>query len=91
MINFPVNFEQQAQMSGNPANGGPPYQLRARDLMRNFAYSALDADDAYIANEPGFNGYTKRKLKLPAPPPGGTHVLGVIDGALTWIETEACE
>jgi hypothetical protein len=27
---------------------------------------------------------------IPTPPAGGTHVLGAVDGALTWIATEEC-
>jgi hypothetical protein len=92
MINLPINFEQQAQSAGNPANGGPPYQLSARDLMRNFVYSAIDIDDAYVENGPGFNGYTKRKITLPPPPQGEElYVLGWREGGFVWVETEACE
>jgi hypothetical protein len=35
-------------------------------------------------------GFTGFKLKIPPVPSGGTHVLGAVDGALTWIATEEC-
>jgi hypothetical protein len=59
--------------------------------MRDFVYAALDADDALIEETAGQGGYTQRRLKIPAPPSGGTYVLGSQGGTLTWIETEACE
>ena len=88
---FPVNFEALAQQGGNPAAGGYPYQIKGADLMRDFVYAALDADDSLIEEFPGQGGYTQRRLKIPPPPGSGTYVLGSQGGSLTWIETEACE
>jgi hypothetical protein len=36
-------------------------------------------------------GHVQRRLKIPSPPSGGTHVLGVVGGDIQWIETEACD
>jgi hypothetical protein len=63
-MTFPVNFEALAQQGGNPAAGGYPYQIKGADLMRDFVYAALDADDALIEEAAGQGGYTQRKLKL---------------------------
>ena len=65
-------------------------QLSAADLMRNFNFAALDADPSLIETTPGARGHEARKLKIPAVPGAGTHVLGAVDGALTWIATEEC-
>jgi hypothetical protein len=65
-MTFPVNFEALAQQGGNPAAGGYPYQIKGADLMRDFVYAALDADVALIEETTGQNGYTQRKLKIPA-------------------------
>jgi len=35
-------------------------------------------------------GFTGFKLKIPPVPGGGTHVLGAVEGALTWLSTEEC-
>ncbi len=91
MNSFPINFEALAQQGGNPAGGGYPYQIKGADLMRNFVYAALDADATLIEEVAGQNGYTQRKLKIPALPSGGTYVLGSVGGTMQWIETEACD
>jgi len=91
MNQFPVNFETLAQSGGNPAAGGYPYQIKGADLMRDFVFAALDADDSLIENTIGQFGYPQRKLKIPALPGSGTYVLGSTGGVLSWIETEACE
>jgi hypothetical protein len=64
-MTFPINFEALAQQGGNPAAGGYPYQIKGADLMRNFVYAALDADNTLIEEVVGQNGYTQRKLKIP--------------------------
>ena len=91
MNQFPVNFETLAQSGGNPAAGGYPYQIKGADLMRDFVFAALDADDSLIENTLGQFGYPQRKLKIPAVPGGGTYVLGSVGGTIQWIETEACD
>jgi hypothetical protein len=58
--------------------------------MRNFVFGALDADPSLIETTTGQGGHTARRLKIPAAPSSGTHVLGAVDGVLTWIATEEC-
>jgi hypothetical protein len=91
MNSFPIDFEALARQGGNPAAGGYPYQIKGADLMRDFVYAALDADNTLIEEVVGQGGYTQRKLKIPALPGGGTYVLGSVDGTMQWIETEACD
>jgi hypothetical protein len=86
----PVSFQTLAQTAGNPAAGGYPYQIRASDLDKNFVFATLDADPSLIESTTGQGGHLARKLKIPTVPGGGTHVLGAVDGALTWIATEEC-
>jgi len=80
--NLPVDFA--AKIVGKPV-----YSISAADLMQNFADAKLLVDDAFT--EPAFvNNYAARKFKFPKPPTSGTHVLGAVEGALTWIATEEC-
>jgi len=80
--NLPVDFV--AKIVGKPV-----YSISAADLMQNFADAKLLVDDAFT--EPAFvNNYAARKFKFPKPPTSGTHVLGAVEGALTWIATEEC-
>lgn len=58
--------------------------------MQNFVYATLDADVSLVEETTGMGGHKQRKLKIPAIPASGTHVLGAIDGAFAWIETEEC-
>lgn len=86
----PVSFQTLAQTAGNPAAGGYPYQIRASDLDKNFVFATLDVDPSLIDTISGAGGHPQRKLKIPAVPGSGTHVLGVVGGALQWIATEEC-
>ena len=58
--------------------------------MRNFVFAALDADPSLIETTTGQGGHTARRLKIPAAPSSGTHVLGAVNGTLQWIATEKC-
>lgn len=87
---LPVDFEALAQQGGNPASGGYPYTIKGSDLMRDFIAAALDTEDALVETVTGQGGYPQRKLKIPAPPGSGTHVLGAIGGTIQWIATEEC-
>ena len=58
--------------------------------MRDFVFAALDTEDALVETVTGQGGHPQRRLKIPAPPTGGTYVLGAVDGALSWIATEEC-
>jgi hypothetical protein len=89
MIELPVDFE--AKLKSPPrVSGGYPMQLSAADLMKNFAFAALDADPSLIEKTTGQGGHQARKLKIPAAPGSGTHVLGAVNGTLKWIATEEC-
>ena len=89
-MNLPVDFEAKARGAKQASGGGYPVQLSAADLMRNFVHAALDADESLIETTTGQGGHQGRKLKIPAPPASGTHVLGAVDGAIQWIATEEC-
>jgi hypothetical protein len=86
----PVSFQEKAQSGGDPATGGSPYQLKASDLDKNFVFATLDADESLIETTTGKGGHSQRKLKIPAAPSSGTHVLGAVGGALQWLATEQC-
>jgi len=90
MANLPVDFEAKARGAKSASGGGYPVQLSAADLMKNFVHAALDVDPSLIDDATGQNGHKSRKLKIPAVPDSGTHVLGSVDGALQWIATEEC-
>jgi hypothetical protein len=90
MDNFPVDFEAKARGAKPPNGAGYPVQISAADLMRNFVYASLDADASLIDTTTGQGGHLARKLKIPAAPASGTHVLGSVDGELQWIATEEC-
>lgn len=89
-MNLPIDFERLSKSAGNSATGGYPYQIKAADLMRNFVFAALEADASLLEQTTGQGGHPARKLKIPAVPGTGTHVLGSVNGALTWIATEEC-
>jgi hypothetical protein len=90
MANLPVDFEAKARGAKDASGGGYPVQLSAADLMRNFVFASLDADESLIETTTGQGGHAARKLKIPAVPGGGTYVLGAVDGSLAWIATEEC-
>jgi hypothetical protein len=58
--------------------------------MKNFVFAALDADESLIEQTTGQGGHIQRRLKIPAVPSSGTHVLGAVGGTLQWIATEEC-
>lgn len=91
--NLPVDFEALAKVGGTSSQGGYPYQLSSKDLMKNFVFASLQVDAEYLESTTGMNGYEARKLKmfsLPASPGSGTYVLGSVNGTLAWIATEEC-
>ena len=88
--NPPVSFQQKAKQGGNPAAGGYPYQLSAGDLDKNFVFATLDIDASLVQTATGAGGHPQRRLKIPAAPKSGTHVLGAVGGSLQWLETEEC-
>ena len=89
-MSLPVDFESMARGAKSASGGGYPVQISANDLMRNFVFAALEADESLIEQTTGAGGHTQRRLKIPAAPASGTHVLGAVDGVLSWISTEEC-
>ena len=89
-MTHPVDFEERSRRAKQASGGGYPVQLSAADLMRNFVHAALDADESLIETTTGQGGHQGRKLKIPAVPASGTHVLGAVGGTLQWIATEEC-
>ena len=86
----PNMFSPLVKSAGKSSSGGYPYQIKAADLDRNFVYATLEIDATLVEETSGQEGFTKRKLKIPAVPSSGTYVLGAVDGALTWLSTEEC-
>jgi hypothetical protein len=86
----PNIFSQLIKSAGNSSSGGYPYQIRAADLDKNFVYATLEIEKSLVEETSGQEGFTKRKLKIPAVPGGGTHVLGAVNGSLQWLSTEEC-
>lgn len=86
----PLSFASLAQTAPNPASGGYPYRIRGTDLDKNFVFATLQIDPSLLQSAIGAGGHPARKLKIPAVPGSGTHVLGAVNGALQWIATEEC-
>ena len=92
----PVSFDALAKTAANPASGGYPYQLKGADLDKNFTFATEDfaAEHFTVSTGLGAGGHQSRRvaLKTPIPtiPATGTHVLGAVNGTLTWIATEEC-
>lgn len=99
-MNFPVDFEQKAQAGRSASGGGYPVQIRAEDLMANFAYAALEAKaivqgtpQPFSSTEENQGGSkTVRVLTIDPPPPtdGKTYVFAFSAGAFKWLPTEEC-
>ena len=86
-MNLPVDLSYKVKAS---AGGGYPTQISASDLMQNFVFAALEVDPSLVEQTTGQGGHPQRKLKIPAAPASGTHVLGAVNGTLQWISTEEC-
>jgi hypothetical protein len=87
---LPVDFEERVKRPKSNNGGDYPYAIKARDLMQNFVYAAIDVDETLIEDTTGQGGHRQRRLKIPSAPSSGTHVLGVVDGTIQWIATEEC-
>lgn len=87
---LPVDFEERVKRPKSNNGGDYPYAIKARDLMQNFVYAAIDVDETLIEDTTGQGGHRQRKLKIPAVPSTGTHVLGAVEGTIQWIATEEC-
>ena len=89
-VNLPVDFQEMAQRARGQTASDYPYAIKSTDLMKNFVYSALDADQTLIEESIGQGGHKSRRLKIPAVPTSGTYVLGAVGGTIQWIATEEC-
>jgi hypothetical protein len=89
--NPPVDFQRFAQGPTGQTNADYPYAIKATDLMQNFVFATLDIAEGLYEETSGLQGHRQRRLKIPTPPTSGTYVLGSTGGALSWIETEACD
>jgi len=89
-MNLPVDFEQLVRGARGATSADYPYAIKATDLMKNFTYAGLDLDNSLFDVISGQGGHLKRKLKIPPIPQAGTYVLGAVDGAFAWIETQSC-
>jgi len=87
---LPVDFQEMAQRARGQTASDYPFAIKATDLMKNFVYAALDADETLIEESVGQGGHKSRRLKIPTVPSSGTHVLGTVNGTLQWIATEEC-
>ena len=90
-MDFPVDFTEKAKLPASAGGSGYPYKISANDLMRDFHYAALDAEEGWIENKKD-SLWEGRKLKLPKLPSGeGLFLLGCSGGSLEWIGTESCD
>jgi len=83
MNDFPNDFRDQVTA------GKSTSPISAANLMQNFAWAKLVADESLIESTTQL-GFSARKLKIPAINNNGNRVLGAISGALSWIATEEC-
>lgn len=77
-MTFPVNFESLAKGPKSASGGGYPAQISGGDLMKDFKYAALDANEGLITESGG-----ARKLTIPAPS-GTNKVLGCDGSSMSW-------
>jgi hypothetical protein len=87
-LKFPVDFQALAQGARGQNASDYPYAIKATDLMKNFVYASLDADQTLIEESVGQGGHKSRKLKIPAVPSEGTRSLTATGGLLSWDEVE---
>jgi len=88
--NPPVDFEEKVRRPKGETSSDYPYSIKAADLMKDFVFATLDIAEGVYEETTGTGGHRQRRLKIPTPPSSGTHVLGVKDGTIQWIETEEC-
>lgn len=88
--NPPVDFEQLAKGATGTTRKDYPYAIKASDLMKDFVFATLDMAEGVYEETTGTGGHRQRRLKIPTPPGSGTHVLGIVNGTMKWLETEEC-
>jgi hypothetical protein len=83
--NLPIDFEERVKRPKGETNADYPYAIKAYDLMQNFVYAALDADESLIEEAAGQGGHKQRRLKIPALPGESDPVqLTATGGELSW-------
>jgi hypothetical protein len=91
MATPPVNFKEKVQGATGTSGKDYPYSIKASDLDKNFVFATLEIAEGIYEETAGAGGYSRRRLKIPALPGGGTFVLASVSSELVWLETEACE
>jgi hypothetical protein len=84
---IPIDFEERAKRPPGATNADYPYAIKARDLMEDFVYAALDVDDSLVEQKTGQGGHKQRRLKIPAlPTDSEPKSLQTQGGQLSWGE-----
>jgi hypothetical protein len=82
---LPVDFEERVKRPKGETGSDYPYAIKAADLMRNFVYAALDADETLVEETTGQGGHRSRKLAIPPVPSSDEPVqLTAEGGSLSW-------
>jgi hypothetical protein len=84
-LKLPVDFSEKAKLPAQANGAGYPYRISASDLMKNFEYAALDADESWMEHGSGTYNSQTRKLKLPALLDDGKFFLVCVDGVPQWM------
>jgi hypothetical protein len=85
MLDLPIDFEKLVRQPKGETASDYPYALKAEDLMRNFVFAGLDADETLIEETTGKGGHKARKLAIPPVPSGDDPVqLTAEGGSLSW-------
>jgi hypothetical protein len=85
MLDLPIDFEELVRQPKGQTASDYPYALKAEDLMRNFVFAGLDADETLIEETTGKGGHRARKLAIPPVPSSDEPVqLTAEGGSLSW-------
>ena len=74
---LPVDFEEKVKLPPAGGGAGYPFQLSAKDLMKNFVYAAIEKEEGF-ANANGINftvdtgqgGHSQRRIWATSVTPG---------------------
>ena len=74
---LPVDFEEKVKQPPAVGGAGYPFQLSAKDLMKNFVYAAVEKADfnrgengIYFFEETGQGGHSQRRIWATSVTPG---------------------
>lgn len=85
---LPIDFEEKVKLPKPPNGNGYPYQISAKDLMRNFRYLLELLPEGSQGDMLYWDG---DKWALLAAPSGGImHVLSHDGTSPVWVETQDC-